>query len=345
MNIKTPIKIRDFIIPSNVFFAPINPGYSSNGIFADEYMDFFVSHAGRSVGICYVGNVALHNNWSSNDNTAVLSQNKPDRWIALSKSINQQGSIPAIQLAWKPEELIMQRSFITNNLAKQVESFKKFYDSFNEFEETAAEFIKGINYSTNLGFPVVQLHAAHGYALSLLLSREISGCNDPKKTKGAKLIQKILSALNKRQFVLDIRLSLYEGINDKNNEFEYKMRLFNMLSDCGFDMISLSNGFYNINKEMIYPAKKEGPVILDEAMSIAKKFPNIIWNVAGNMECLFGGDTKIPENLTLSLGRQLLSDPDAVVKFRKKIPINQCSECNNCHYYSFGMRGIQQCKL
>ena len=97
---------------------------------------------------------------------------------------------------------------------------------------------------------------------------------------------------------------------------------------------------------MIYPPKNAGPIILQEARSLAKNYKNITWNVAGNMESVLMTDEVLPENLTISLGRQLLADPSTVRKLNNEEPVSfRCSGCNRCHYYSFGFDGIQPCRI
>lgn len=346
MHMIHPVIIRGVEIPSNIFFAPINPGRSSHGLISDAYVDFFVQHAGRGIGVCYVGNVALQEEWASNDGTAILFATPDTYWIKLSGLIATSGSLPGIQLAWKPAHITLQRDFITSDYAEQIKLFKEFYNSFKDIDSVANQFIKSINYAAALGFSVVQIHAAHGYALSLLLSRTISGCNTPEETKGIELIRKIVAGLGKHSAIFDIRLSLYEGINDGLSELEYKTRLVELLLECGFDIISLSNGFYNIDKTMIYPPKKNKPVILREAENFAEKYPDVLWNVAGNIEIALMEKTNVPCNLTFSLGRQLLADPNTVMKIKQHAygDIYLCSECNACHYYSYGFDGIRQCK-
>ncbi len=68
-------------------------------------------------------------------------------------------------------------------------------------------------------------------------------------------------------------------------------------------------------------------------------------SVSGNMENALLMDSSTPYNLTYSLGRQLLVDPDTVFKVKKQelCSIQHCSECNACHYYSYGYNGIQRC--
>lgn len=343
MSIIHPVKIRGLLIPSNVFFAPINPGYASAGVFSKQYSNFFLQYSGKRIGICYIGNVALQSDWCSNKNTTVLYHNTESAWESLVKNISCLGSVPGIQLAWKPKNIEMQQTFLAKDIWHQVKLYKDFYVGFCDFESVVNQFIEDIAYCAKLGFSVIQIHAAHGYALSLLLSKTISGCNDPENTKGARLLQAISAALADRNFILDIRVSLFEGLCEREEELEYKMKLFRFLKKCGFDMISLSNGFYNIDKTMIYPPKKDGAVLFQEVQAICHNFPDIMWNLAGNMECVLTSQVDCPSNLTFSLGRQLLVDAASVAKMEKGEPIIPCVECNRCHYYSFGLDGIQSC--
>ena len=337
--------IRDLNIPTNVFFAPINPGFANDGIISDDYIGFFAKYSGNGIGICYVGNVALRQDWTTNKYTAVLMQTEYSRWKRLAASIWNQGSVPAIQLAWKPTLVIPQRSFVSNNRSEQIEIFKSFYNNFNDIETMANIFASSIEFAYSCGFPIVQLHAAHGYALSLLLSRAVSGCNNPEKTKGAELIKRIIEKVIDTKIIFDIRVSLYEGIDDGTEEYEYKSQMMRMLTSLGVDIISLSNGFYNIDKKMIYPPKKQGTIILQEVEEFAQKYPDVIWNVAGNMESALVIESEDLHNMSYSLGRQLLVDPQVIEKIQNNQfdKINYCTECNACHYYSFEYEGIRPC--
>ncbi len=340
------ININGAKILSNVFFAPINPGLCTNGMICDDYIDFFVKHSSQDIGICYVGNVSLQKNWRSNDHTAILFANPERKWMDLSRRILENGSIPGIQLAWKPTQIQLQKGFTARNKEEQLNLFRDFYDRFNDYDYVANLFRDSIKCCIASGFPVIQLHAAHGYALSLLLSRTVSGCRDPKDTKGIKLIEKIMCNLNVNNTILDIRLSLYEGLHDDLYEIEYKARLVEILKKLGFKIISFSNGFYNINKYMIYPPKNEKIVILNDVLNFAINNVDVVLNVSGNMEQILVSTIDLPPNLTFSLGRQLLADPDTIIKLKhnRRDEIKSCSECNACHYYSYGFHGIRNCE-
>ena len=339
------IDVQGISIPSNINFAPINPGYSKNGSLNNDLFNFHASHAGKRIGIYYVGNVAMQKAWSSNTSTVVLLESEANTWRKLTGDISAAGSIPGIQLAWKPESLTMQRRFVTKNLGEQISAFKEFYSSFDNIDYVASVYIDNITKARSLGFKVIQLHAAHGYALSLLLSRSVSGLNNPVNTKGVELIRTIIDKLDRSGLILDIRVSLYEGIDDTQEELDYKSALFKIFVDLGFDIISISNGFYNINKQMIYPPKTCGPVILEEAIMFAKKHPEVVWNVSGNMEITLCNRYNLPENLSMSIGRQLMADPSTIVKIENNDidGIKWCTECGACHYYSYSLRGIQPC--
>ena len=334
-------------MPSNICFAPINPGFSKNGVISNRYFDFYNTHSGRGIGICYVGNVAIKEEWTSNNNTAVLSSTPEKSWKNLTVLIANNGSVPGLQLAWKPPTMVLQKRFKTNNLSSQIFHFKDFYNCFEDYENVASLFVESIKKAADYGFPVIQLHAAHGYALSLLLSRSISDCNTPSDTKGLRLIERIVNGLNRDNIILDIRLSLYEGIGDNQDELEYKSDLITQLEHFGFDIISFSNGFYNVNKTMIYPVKNGTLPIFTEAKQFAEIHNGIVHNVAGNLEYALMNGHQFPDNLMISLGRQLLADPATVEKMIKQNydTILKCTECNACHYYSFNYNGIQVCNL
>lgn len=348
MHFFSPMEINSINVCSRIFFAPINPGFAIGGSFSKLYIDFFVKRSGPLIGICYIGNVALDINTASNTRTAVLDKNKDLKWKKLNDTISNKGSLSGIQIAWKPEEMLLQRDYICNEKEKQIEYFNKFYNDFNDYDEVTDKYVNSIKKAIDVGFSVIQIHAAHGYALSLLLSRSISSCDNPADTKGIRLLQQIMDRVKNysKQTIYDIRISLYEGICDNDLELEYKSKLFCILKQQGFNIISLSNGFYNIDKNMIYPRKSDGTVILEEAIDFATKNIDVVWNVAGNMEYILKEKKQYPNNLTISLGRQLICDPHTLDKIKKNRfeKIEYCKECNNCHYYSLGFNGIQECK-
>ena len=149
--------------------------------------------------------------------------------------------------------------------------------------------------------------------------------------------------LKDRDFILDIRLSYKDGFSNSTCTDEY----LSAIVDLGFDIISLSNGFYNIDKTMIYPRKNEEPYLYSIIKSLATKYDSVVWNACGNMEKALLCNDNICSNLTFSIGRQLLADPQVIKKIveNKENEIIKCNECNRCHYYSNSQNGLQPCRI
>lgn len=338
-----PIYVKNHLIPSKIFFAPINPGYSIDGKINNNYIDFFLKRAGNGVGICYIGNVAIEPEFKTNTGTAVLMKEQLEKWSQLSHRIKLKGSQPGIQLAWKPSNMYMQKNFYNPNKEDFINLSRKYCKEFKEYDLVIKQFVEKIKFSEYAGFNLIQLHAAHGYALSLLLSGVVNDITNPEDSKGYKLLEHLMDKNLNKELIWDIRISLFEGIDSFHNELQYKEKLLKSIQALGFDIISLSNGLYNIDKHMIYPPKSISPIILEPSIELANKNPQTIWNIAGNMEKIFYKE--LPPNLTISLGRQLLADPLFIKKINcgKENEILTCTECNRCHYYSNMLPGIVEC--
>jgi len=90
-------KISD--LPSRFFLAPINTGYSDNGVPTSQMLAFHKRRTGHKIGVAYVGNVAIASDYKTNDGTAVITKEHLRVWHDLARCIREGGSIPAIQLA------------------------------------------------------------------------------------------------------------------------------------------------------------------------------------------------------------------------------------------------------
>lgn len=93
------IIIRNSKLASRLFFAPINPGFTINGDINEKYCDFFLTRTGHGIGVCYLGNVSVNQEYRSNSGTAVLRKTATRAWSQLSQCISKNGSVAGIQLA------------------------------------------------------------------------------------------------------------------------------------------------------------------------------------------------------------------------------------------------------
>lgn len=217
---------REIIVPSRFFLAPINTGFVSEGRPNQRFFEFHQQRSGRGLGITYVGNVSIGREWVTNPNTPIISHSFND-WEKVVSVIEINGSVPGIQLAcrastekplqgWKRKN---SESFIKAARNQLSEISKGKIDAiFESFFNSAQLAIKA-------GFKVIQIHAAHGYFLGQLLDSRLNIRDDRYGSEPLSALYTLISNIRSidRDILIDIRLSLIEGL--ENNEVEYTRKV------------------------------------------------------------------------------------------------------------------------
>lgn len=334
---------RGIYIPSRFFLAPINTGFAPNGLPDQRFIDFYNQRSGGGLGITYIGNVSVGKKWVTNSNTPWISYNSLHVWRKLSSIISRNGSIPGIQLACRASsEKPFQGWMRTNaeNFIKRVRN--QLADiSTHEINRILEAFINSACLSVKAGFKVIQIHAAHGYFLSQLLDPRLNRRKDCFGTNPVSAIHTIVSAIRAidSDILIDLRISLAEGFEDWKVEYARKLQILKRLVKTGLDMISLSNGIYDFNKNLIYPPKTwgHGPYI-KMAIPLSQMYSRLIWNIAGNIWDIRKLPDEIPKNLTFGIGRALIADPKLIEKSLSGTfeAIQWCVRKGDCHYFIHG---------
>ena len=80
-----------------------------------------------------------------------------------------------------------------------------------------------------MGFKVIQIHAAHGYLISLLLSKSFNYRSD-KYGEYTYVLRRIIEGIRKREpeLIVDVRISLIEGIAEYSEEIIYKKEIIKL---------------------------------------------------------------------------------------------------------------------
>ncbi|EGQ3470362.1 hypothetical protein ACA785_000975 [Staphylococcus pseudintermedius] len=344
---KITYNIRNVDIPSRFFFAPINTGLSEKGILSKEYLEFYIERSHTSIGINYIGNVAIGSKYVTNPNTAYFTQ-EVLQWKKLTRTIKENGSIPGIQIACRHSKYVPLRKMINNNKEEYIRRTKKdILDlSKQEIEEILQKFVENAIKANDLGFDVIQIHAAHGYFLSQFLSTSLNIRKDEYNANDILFIESIIKKIRhlRPNLIIDLRISFIEGIKDEKEEKIEKEKLIKKLVTLDIDIISFSNGIYDINKQLIYPIQKWGHAcFIENIVEYANKYPEILWNYSGNIwDFNLINFDDIPKNLSFSLGRSLIADPLFIEKSlnNKSHSINKCVYKNKCHYYSLNSTHI-----
>lgn len=342
MSIFSPITINNVTFPNHFSLAPINTGHFYNGHMLKDFTEFHRQRSGKYIGATYVGNVAVNARMVTNPRTAYFSSINYHEWIQLAEIINLNGSIPAIQLGCRFSKIPAMRAWINKNPEEYIEQARKEIASFDKSELDAImeDFLDAAKTAWKSGFKVIQIHAAHGYLFSLLANSLFNCRHDEYNSKDLTFLKRLIEKIAKElpNAILDIRISFFNGIQDREAELQAGFELLEKLVSTPIHIIGISNGIYNINKNYIYPpASVSEEEYIAFGTMLSNRYPTKYWNIAGNLHDISKlSRIKSSENLFFSFGRQLICDPYFISKYinNQEQDIIHCTYCGKCHYYS-----------
>ncbi|MBP0580627.1 hypothetical protein J8I29_14980 [Labrys sp. LIt4] len=314
----------DILSHRRTFFLAVNTGFVTDGIPDQRFLDFYATRSSPELYCSIVGNVVVPGGYRTNAVTPVLSENLI--WKHIADSIAAKGSLPGIQLATTWEGYIGQKKFRALNSAAFISEACRFVDSMtiSDVESTLNSFEFAADIAIKHGFRHIQIHAAHGYLLSLLIDYRINRNSATVLGTLASLAER----LKGRGIETSIRISCKTG--DADFDSNGAERLQDSVANLPFDYIDLSSGFYNIDKRLIYPAR---PDVIDsrlhESISIGLRHPTRSFIISGRT---FKHDwTDLASNFHPGICRDLIANPRFLQERH-----NGCQNQNRCHYYSRG---------
>lgn len=309
-----------------VFFLPANTGYNKNGAPDERLINFHNERSGKGIYCSIVGNVVLPGGYGSNNYCTYISEDP--NWDILTTLIEKNGSVPGIQLSSAWPNYQGNRSFVScsQDILQYYQdvAYNISKDQINKIFDTLKQ---GVNIAINKGFRHIQIHAAHGYLISLLIDSIF--CENYRYSLEC-LTSLILSIDNKIE--VSIRISCLIGIQlvDKKRDDTLK-RIF----DLPADYFDLSFGFYNINKNMIYPETRSMlHSRLKKSLELIDKYPLKSFIISGRSLSWYN-DT-LPRNAHLGICRDLIANPNFLIDTTL-----HCNQCKECHYYSKGEQFIK----
>ncbi|WP_419694399.1 hypothetical protein ACN2CC_28065 [Mesorhizobium muleiense] len=340
------IYIGDQRVGSRFCFAPVNTGFCRNGEPEERLVKFHRERSGPEIAISYVGNVAISPEHRTNDATGYMDHDL-SKWRRLSAAIDDNESLPGIQIACRAAPDKAPRKW-RNDRRTFVESARQALTSMPEatLDELWNKFIRAAEKASEAGFKIIQIHAAHGYLLSQLMNRLINVRRD-QFGGGINALERMIQDLRNHlpDTILDIRVNLFDGLEEPNEELSYRIEQIGRLIDAGCNMISLSSGIYDIDKFAIYPEASAGnSVYVEYARKIALLFERTKINVAGNIRDVVSLKDTEPLNLMFSIGRPLIADPGFIKNALTGKNSTECIWSGHCHYYS-RMRPHIECKV
>lgn len=343
----THITRRGLKIPSRVILAPINTGFASNGTPTDRLLQFHSLRASHAVGVSFLGNVAVHEHGLPNPHTAILRASTDlAPFGALADCMWARGSVPGIQLAHSLGALAPRRAWQAPDASAELARLRDLVVSISAVDIATAltRFQTSVRLASVAGFQVIQLHAAHGYLLSLLLSPRVNVRVDSFRFDAQwleDLIQNAIAAAGPA--LLSVRISALLGLASAQEEADDAAVLVDRLTAAGVDIIDLSAGLYTLDRRLIYPNHRwNAPVYLDVLPRIVSQTGALVI-IGGRLTDIPAAARLLSDNVLLAFGRAFIADHGFAVKSMegRDSEITRCALTNRCHYFSRGRQHLE----
>jgi NADPH2 dehydrogenase len=342
----TPIVYSNVTFATRVVVAPINVGFARGGRPTREIADFYGARADTSVGLVYVGNVAIDARFASNTGTLTLDdQQSVPAFGQLASSIRERGSAAGIQLAHSPS-LSPSRSWRAKSVQHEVSRLRELIGSFStrDLDGFCDRFVVAAELARLANYDVIQLHCAHGYLLSLLLQDEINLRVDQYGSEGDgidRLIARVRAATEGS--LLSVRLSITTGLRDPGADVALCRDLWRRLRNLGVDVLDVSAGLYTVDRRLIYPNRGDGSIpYWNVAVHMAADDGGLV-SVAGNITDVRRLPKAAPNNLMVGISRAFIADSEFAQKSKdgRFHEIRECARTGHCHYFSRGRSHIE----
>ncbi|ARS66140.1 hypothetical protein CN094_36840 [Sinorhizobium meliloti] len=306
------------------FFLPVNTGYVTEGLPDHRFLDFYSGRSSASLYCAIVGNVVVPGGHGSNSSTPVLSD--APIWGQIAEAIKVAGSKPGVQLATAWQGYTGNKKFRSSEPKVFLSEARQLVDQMDAdaIEKVLRSFELGAHIAIEHGFEHIQIHAAHGYLLSLLVDQRINH-------RAAVVLDRLVilaEQIKSRGAESSIRISMRTG----DEVFDsVGMNIFHdSIVRLPFDFIDLSSGFYNVDKRLIYPATStfiESRFL--ESVRLGIRHPHRPFIISGHVSAKNWDD--MAPNLHPGLCRDLIANPNFLSEHK-----NGCRNYSKCHYYSRG---------
>lgn len=310
------------------FFVGLNTGYVTNSVPDERFIEFYRERSSIDLHCAIIGNVVVPRGFASNGSTPILDDRPV--WKDVASCISDRGSTPGIQLATAWDGYVGSRKFRSPTADQTISRSKEVVRRLGV--DGARSVLTSLQEASAIaaaaGFRHIQVHAAHGYLFSLLIDSRIS----PYANETMHGLAQLAHRWKEAGLETSIRISLKTG--DDNFDQEGATDFLDQVSSLPFDFIDISSGFYNIDKQLIYPSRPD--VITDrrlETIRLAERFPNKQYIYSGR--ALRHSPSNLPPNLHIGICRDLLANPNYL-----QDQLNGCVNSGKCHYFSRGTTHI-----
>lgn len=307
-----------------IFFLGVNTGYVDDGLPDARFLDFYLRRSSPELHCAIVGNVVVPGGYGSNAVSPRLTSDTV--WGEVAAGISEGGSRPGIQLATAWDGYVGSRSFVGASPSQVIAAARELTSQFTreDLMRILDAFDNAADCAIGHGYKHIQVHAAHGYLLSLLV--------DLRLNTDAEFVLDRLARLGARLARDGVESSIRISMKTGHTPFDVveSAQFYSAVCSMPFDYIDLSSGFYNIDKRLIYPARPEILAARQaDSLGVAREYPATRFIVSGH--ALRDDWSTLPANMHVGVCRDLIANPNIL-----KDLSNGCQNHNKCHYYSRG---------
>ncbi|MEK5442535.1 oxidoreductase [Fredinandcohnia sp. FSL W7-1320] len=339
-----PIRIGNMTIKNRTFMSAMNENMCSmDGAPTDHQIAYYEERAKGGVGMVITGNAFVddHNSQIASGQLGIYSDRLVPHINRLAETVQRAGSKLVVQLVhggrqashawnkplWAPSSITCP---VTGIEAKEM--------TIEEIKYTINNFIQGARRAFDAGCDGVEIHFGHGYLLSEFLSNrtnkrtdEYGGSLENNARICIEIIKGIRSLLGNK-FVVGVKLNGNEAVEDGITIEQAKIYA-KWFEEAGIDYITVTAGIYESGDEQcqsLYIGRGYNVHLATEV----KQIVNIPVATVGSINDpnLAGQILRDKKADIISMGRQLIADPQTVNKIAKGTPedIRLCVRCNDC---------------
>lgn len=306
-----------------IFFLGVNTGFVQEGLPDKHFIDFYRERSSPKLYCAILGNIVIPGGFGTNCQTPTISGHP--RWAEVAEAISSKGTMPGIQLATTWPSYVGQRRFVAREPSGAMEDARHLLSDMTRdaIDDVLNKFSEAGQTAVDHGYQHIQVHAAHGYLLSLLLDKDLNPF--------ALYVQDKMAELSNFLRSQNVETSVRWSIRTGSAEFDQRgieESVANVAS-LGFDYVDLSSGYYNIDKRLIYPSTDH--VLAQrcsDSLIIANGFPAQRFIISGRISSL---TSDLPNNVEVGLCRDLIANPRFLLDWTEG-----CRNRGKCHYHSRG---------
>jgi 2,4-dienoyl-CoA reductase-like NADH-dependent reductase (Old Yellow Enzyme family) len=328
MKILEPLRVRDVTLNNRVVMAPMITNLATpEGYPSEEMIAYFVRR--RSVGLMiteytYVNKMDAR---GSPNQLGLYHDELIPKFARLTEAVHNVGSKIFVQLVHVGRKtrrnLIWGNEVIAPSDIPLIEPVKVM--TKDDINRVIDDFVKASERAEKSGFDGIELHGAHGYLIAQFLS-PATNKRDDEYRDGVLFLEEILTEIRRV-------VSIPVGLRISATEFDplgltpdLVGRVISRVKDK-LDYVHISAGRDGpLGGSSSFYYKR--PSYLEEARIIRDYVKDLPLFLVGSVTAVEEADKVLEIADAVVLGRQILADPDWVVKVKEGKPIRYCIRCN-----------------